>query len=122
MLPDEDADRIMSYESTTNRIQEFQATLLQEAQDNVRSTFNLLIDFNANAQMLQLHPGQGKLIFYNDISSPLLFSEDRTLLNKYFNELLLYYRVTIAEHTQLMELKKKQARLLEYFGNKYHFK
>jgi hypothetical protein len=41
------------------------------------------------------------------------------LLNKYFNELLPYYRVTY-NHKELPELKDNQIRLINYFKNKYH--
>jgi hypothetical protein len=55
-----------------------------------------------------------------DVSNPLLLSDDPALLNKYFNEMLLYYRVTYNHKKRLAELKENQIRLISYFKNKYH--
>ena len=69
-------------------------------------------------------PEEGKLIsdFDNkDVTAPLFFSVDKELLNKYFNDLMLYYRVTYNHKRMLLDIKTKQVILLEYFKNKYHF-
>jgi hypothetical protein len=69
-------------------------------------------------------PKEGNLITtfnVSDVTAPLLFAYDKTLLNKYFNELMLYYRVTYNHKRMLLSLKEKQIQLIEYFENKYHF-
>lgn len=121
LLQKEDADSIVRYEKRINQLEDFQRTIYQEAQNNVRSTYNLLIDFKANNQMLKIQPGQGLLNFNKEVTMPILFSDDKMLLNKYFNELYLYYRVTISQQKILMDLKKSQTLLIEFFKNKYHF-
>jgi hypothetical protein len=125
LLKKEDADSILSYDKDINNFQDFQVTVFQDAQDNVRSTFNLLVNFKANSQMF--HPEPGKLI--NELSkenvtvtAPLLLANDKNLLNKYFNDLLLYYRVFYNHKRMLLDLKAKQVTLIEYFKNKYHLK
>lgn len=124
LLKKEDADSILSYDVTFNNFQDFQSTIFQEAQDNVRNTFNALGNFRANAQMFR--PVEGKIIstgsfIKEDVTAPLLFSGDKNVLNKYFNELQLYYRVTYNHKRMLLGLKDKQAQLIEHLKNKYHF-
>jgi hypothetical protein len=123
LLKEEDADSIISYDQLFNNFQDFQSTVFQGAQDNVRATFNLLVDFKANAQMFR--PQDGKLITGfspSEVTTPVLFSADKALLNKYFNDVQLYYRITFNHQRMLLDLKAKQVQLLEYFKNKYHFK
>jgi hypothetical protein len=55
------------------------------------------------------------------VKAPLLFSADKATLNKYFNELQLYYRVNYNHKRMLLELNGQQMRLIEYFKKKYHF-
>jgi hypothetical protein len=122
LLKKEDADSILSYDKDFNDFQDFQSTVFQGAQDNVRATFNLLVDFKANAQMFK--PRDGMLITtYDpaDVTKPVLFSTDKALLNKYFNDVMLYYRITYNHRRMLLNLKDKQTQLLKYFKNKYHF-
>jgi hypothetical protein len=123
LLKKEDADSILSYDEDFNNFQDFQGTVFQNTQDDVRATFNLLIDFKANAQMFK--PKQEKLITTfdpSDVTIPVLFSADKALLNKYFNDVQLYYRITYNHRRMLLDLKNKQASLLVYFKNKYHFR
>jgi len=122
LLKNADADSIIAYQNDFNNFQDFQLTVFQQAQDNVRNTFDLLVNFNANVQMFK---PQGRRIVINfdskEITNPLLFSNDAGLLNKYFNELQLYYRVTYNHKWRLLDLKDSQIRLINYFKNKYHF-
>jgi hypothetical protein len=122
LLKKADADSIIAYQKEYNNFQDMQATVFQEAQENIRTTFNLLVSFNANKQMFK--PGGARFITdanIESITAPLLFSNDRGLLNKYFNELQLYYRVMYNHKGFLLSLKENQIRLIEYFKNKYHF-
>lgn len=124
LLRPEDADSIVAYDKTFNDFQDFQGTVFQGAQNNVRNTFNTLGNFKANLPMFK--PREGSAINTESFSPegikhPILFSGDKNLLNKYFNELLLYYRVTYNHKRMLLELKEQQIRLIAYFRNKYHF-
>jgi len=124
LLKKEDADSINSYEDAFNNFQDFQTTVYQESQNNVRNTLNTFENFRANVQMFAAM--KGKLISiasFNkaNVTAPLLFSADKATLNKYFNELQLYYRVNYNHKRMLLELNEQQKRLIEYFKNKYHF-
>ena len=123
LLNKADADSIMGYESSYKTYHNFESTLFQDAQDNVRNTLNMLVDFKANAR-LQNSSFIQELTSVFDTSSlilngPLLFVEDRALLNKWFNELLLYLRATLGQRRLLIELKVKATGLLQYYNNKY---
>ena len=68
-------------------------------------------------------PQTGRLITEiskTDVTAPLLFTDDKNLLNRYFNDLQLYYRVTFNHKKMLLDLKEKQSGMIEYFKNKYH--
>lgn len=122
LLPTEDADSIILYQKEYENFQDFQSTVFQDVQNNIRNSFDKLINFNANNQMFQ--PKEGNLITsFNsgEVTAPILFTGDKALLNTYFNELQLYYRVTYNHKRMLLNLKDNQIRLLHYFENKYHF-
>ncbi len=124
LLKTEDADSIISYDQQYINFLDFQGSIFQEAQDNVRNTFNTLVNFKANTQMFRPEPGKKIAVesFYaGAVTEPLLFSGDKSLLNKYFNELQSYYRVTYNHKRMLLELKEKQERLIAHFKVKYHF-
>ena len=123
LLPKEDADSILGYESAYKQYENFQGTLFQEIQNNVRNTLNLLADFKVNASLQTPAPMKGTIsqsdTTPNIPSGPLLFSEDRALLNKWFNELILYLRATKGQRNLLFALKTKATGLIEYYKNKY---
>lgn len=122
LLPKEDADSIVESVKRYADFQDFQTTVFQEAQNKVRNTFDMLVNFNANNQMFK--PKEGGLIvsFDNsDVTAPILFYDDKILLNKYFNELQLYYRVTYNHKRILLTIKDNQIRLIKYFKTKYKF-
>ena len=123
LLPGQDADSILAYQNGFNGFEDFQLTAFQQAQDKVRSSFDLLVNFNANVQMFKPDGNRIGLNFDDkDVTNPVLFSSDPALLNQYFNELLLYYRATYNHQKRLLELKEQQGRLIGYFKNRYNFK
>lgn len=123
LLKKADADSIVSYDEAFNNFQDFQSSVFQNAQDIVRSTFNLLVNFKANQQMFIAQSGRplGTESFTKQaVTETVFFSNDKNLLNRYFNELLLYQRVTYNHIRMLQNLKEKQIRLITYFKNKYN--
>ena len=118
-LKREDADSIMSYESMLDGIRGFNSTAYQEAQENLRNTFSSIIEFSANTKLYRNITV--KNWDYNDeVNFPLLFTNDRTLLNKYFNELFQYLKVTVGHRNRIKALKEKVTTLILYFKQKYH--
>jgi hypothetical protein len=120
LLNKEDADSILVYESMFRQYEDFQKTIFQGAQDNVRNTLNLLADFRVNFPLQNPAPWWGKDTTSTILSGPLLFSGDRVLLNKWFNELALYLRITKAQRNLLSDLKDKAAQLMTFYKDKHH--
>jgi hypothetical protein len=122
LLKKTDADSIISYDVEFNNFQDFQSTVFQDAQNTVRNTFNTLASFKANQLMFAPQPNEPLGTGNFDkraVTVPVFFSDDKNLLNRYFNELLLYQRVTYNHIRMLQSLKRKQARLIVYFKSKY---
>ncbi len=123
LLKKDDADSIIAYQELFSDFQDFQTTVYQSAQDNVRNTFNQVVSFTANIQMFK--PKEGQIISTfeeRDVTAPVLMSDNMILLQKFFNELLLYYRITYNHKRMMLSLKDTQIRLIEYFKNKYRLK
>ncbi len=118
ILQKADADSILAYESLFKQYQNFEATVFQEAQVDVRNTLNLLANFTVNFPLQRAASLQGRDTSNFILTRPLLFSEDRALLNKWFNELSLYLRVIIAQQRILSELKNKAVKLLAYYQSR----
>jgi hypothetical protein len=120
LLSKEDADSILGYESSYRRYQNFETTVFQTAQDNVRNTLNELADFRVNAPVQNFTTALGVDTASGKLKGPLLFIDDRVLLNKWFNQLALYLRVTNGQQNILSGLKDKATGLILYYRNKYH--
>lgn len=120
LLKKQDADSILAYERQYKDFHDFEITVYQEAQNNVRNTLNDLADFKVLAPLQSISYLSGSDIGSSSLESPLLFSNDKTLLNKWFNQLQLYLRVTRAQNLQLNQLRSKAANLIAFYKNKYH--
>lgn len=118
LLKIEDADSSISYEGSFKSFEDFQSTIFQQAQDNVRNTFNLIVDFKSNWQTLRTLKETDYVKL--ETNMPFLYTNNKDLLNKYFNELLLYMRV-MSRHKQLMEeLKSKATGLITFYKTNHH--
>ena len=127
ILSREDADSIIGYENLFKEYENFQTTIFQGSQDNVRNTLNLVANFKAIRLLLKNPSSSQGIISVTDtipvaINGPLLIADDRVLLNKWFNELSLYARVTAAQRRNLLGLKEKANDLILYFSKKYGLK
>jgi hypothetical protein len=120
ILNKEDADSILAYEKLFKNYQNFESTVFQEAQDNVRNTLNQLANFKVNEALQRSVLVQGRDTTRIIQQEPLLFSNDKILLNRWFNELLLYFRVTNSQRNLLSELRNEASGLIKFFKNKYH--
>ncbi len=119
LLQKEDADSIIGYETQSKALEDFQVTVFQESQDNLRKTFDNIVDFKANMRLMSTLNGMDTSKIDNTL--PLLISTDRLLLNNYFNDLLMYSRVSRGHRNIMDRLKNKATGLIEFFKNKYHF-
>jgi hypothetical protein len=122
LLKKEDADSILAYERMYRNAYDFETTIYQEAQNNVRNTLNELANFKVVSPLQNVSSLYGADTGISSLSGPLLFSDDRALLNKWFNQLQLYLRVTKAQSTLLKRLQAKAINLINFCKNKHHLK
>ena len=108
LLNHADADSILAYDKMIRKYIKEETTGLQENQNNLRSMINSLRNYDSQQN------GVARL--------PILYSENRELLNKYFNTLDEYYMRSQQRLSQLILLKQKAIHLIEYFKNKYQLK
>jgi hypothetical protein len=120
LLQKDDADSIISYEKNGNNFENYQSTLYQQAQDNLRITFNEVIDFVPYSKMYT-DVANNPLPDATELKAPILFTSDKRILNKYFNQLFQYLRATVQHRNRLRVFKEHAERLLVYFNSKYHF-
>ncbi len=107
-----DKDSIVAYDHAARAFQNFESTIFQQRQDIVRDIYVKLVDFKAEPM---LFPDS----IAGNVQSPLLFSNDKALINEYFNDLLLYRRAIMTQAAQLGRLSKRAEGLIKYFDNKY---
>jgi hypothetical protein len=122
LLAKEDADSILAYERLYKEVHDFEATIYQEAQDNVRNTLNELANFKVVSLLENVSSLNGTDIGSSTLNGPLLFTNDRVLLNKWFNQLQLYLRVTKAQNIELNNLRGKATSVIVFYKNKHHLK
>ncbi len=110
LLNQSDADSILVYDNLLRAYTKTETTSFQEIQTNIRNTIFDLENYESNNRV-------------NKSSEvPVLFSENKTLLNRYFN-LLETYAVDSEFNLEGLELIKQYAVILiEYFKTEYHLK
>ena len=119
LLQKSDADSIINYEKDGNNLGEYQSSLYQQSQNNLRNTFTEVISFIPYTELYS-DVANNPLPDASDIKKSLLFTSDKALLNKYFNQLFQYLRITVQHRNRLRGFKGRATLLLEYFNNKYH--
>jgi hypothetical protein len=122
LLEKEDADSILGYERMYTDDHDFEITIYQEAQDNIRNTLNELANFKVVAPLQSVSSLSGSQIGSSTLNGPLLFSADRALLNKWFNQLELYLRVTKAQSLLLIQLQRRATNLINFYKSKHHIR
>jgi hypothetical protein len=105
LLKTADADSILQYDNMLKAYKSVEETVLQETQTGIRSTLYSLINNKA---------------FNGDNSQPLLYNNDKDLLNRYFNQLIGYAAVFEGRIGDVKNIKKKAVDLIEYFKERYH--
>ncbi len=120
LLNKEDADSIIVYENMYKGYLDFQTTVFQHAQDNVRNTLNQIADFKVIAPIQLTTATMDRDTTSSTLNGPLLFTDDKFLLNKWFNELSMYLRVTNGQRNSITQIKNKATDLILYYKTKYH--
>jgi hypothetical protein len=122
LLGKQDADSIIAYQRLFKMYHDFESTVYQGTQDNVRNTLNELADFRVVAPLMVISATIGNDTGGSILKGPLLFSDNRVLLNKWFNQLSLYVRVMKAQRALLGGLQNEEANLITFYKKKHHLK
>jgi hypothetical protein len=120
LLRKQDADSIIKYESVFRVYKDNEATQLQSSIDNLRVSYNLLVNFSAN---YSIYDEEG--IKIKDSIPPgvtLFLTNENGLLNKYFNDLLRFFRNLQIQRIILRSLEQRATRHIKYFKGEYHLK
>jgi len=115
LLNKNDKDSIVSYDHAARAYLNFESTMFQQRQDVVRDIDVKLLNFKAD---VILSSGYDSLRSSKEV--PLLFSNDRGTLNEFFNDLVLYKRVSVSQIRILGNLKRQATGLIKYFDNEYN--
>ena len=121
LLNKQDADSIAAYENAYRAYLDFQGTVFQTAQDNVRNTLNRIANFKFIAPLQVTTAGFSSDSLDVNARGPLLITNDRLLINQWFNELSLYLRTISGQLTIMLQLKTRATGLLKFYNSKYHF-
>jgi hypothetical protein len=120
LLNQEDADSIINYQADGERVQEYQSTLYQQSQDNLRNALNDAVDFTSYSGLYS-DVANNPLPDVDEMKKFLFISHDKAVLNKYFNVLFQYLRIIVQHKNGLKRLDAHAVKQLEYFKKKYHF-
>lgn len=120
LLNKKDADSILSYQTDGRRVENYQATLYQQSQDNLRNALNDAADFTSYSSLYS-DVANNPLPDAGEIKSFLFISHDKAVLNKYFNTLFQYLRIIVQHRNGLKRLNAHAVKQLDYFKKKYHF-
>jgi hypothetical protein len=121
LLNKEDADSITAYENAYKGYLDFQRTVFQSSQDNVRNTLNRFADFKVIAPLQLTTATLAGDTVDGKLRGPFFFTKDRLLINQWFNELAMYLRTTNGQLNIMLQLKEKATGLLRFYNGKYHF-
>ena len=117
MLKKEDADSIYAYDNRLRRYLDFEETLFQERQTNLRNDYIELLNY-PNMSAIRF-PADS---FTGSKKKQLIFSADEKQLNKLFNQLSEYKQGIRSRLRFLTDLSMAANRMLIYFNSKYHLK
>ena len=107
LLDKEDADSIMLYDQQVRLYLKAETTGFQQKQYEIRTLQEQLLNYGS---------GIGAQ------TATLMFTDDKKLLNRYFNALSGYRDFCYLQSGFLKKLKQEASSLLTYFKDKYHFK
>jgi hypothetical protein len=109
LLKKADADSILLYDNLLRQYKTYETTGFQQIQYDLRETFSLLRNYETWKDTTH---SSGVFAMY---------SNNKELLNKYFNQLSMYSNFSKARMNDLLKLKKRNAELIQYFKTKYHY-
>ena len=109
LLKNADADSILLYDYQLRVYIESESTGVQEMQSKIRETITIMRNYDSWKDSTNTPPVVA------------IYGNNKEILNKYFNQLTIYSNFCQARLNDLKKLKKRNADLIEYFKNKYHY-
>jgi hypothetical protein len=109
LLKAADADSILLYDNLLRAYKIAETSGFQEVQSEVRNTFYSLVNYESWKDTLTT-----SRVF-------TLYGNNKELLNRYFNQLRMYFVWSRARMNDLQKLKKRNAELIDFFKKKNHF-
>ncbi|TAL43353.1 MAG: hypothetical protein EPN92_10295 [Chitinophagaceae bacterium] len=91
-----------------------EATSLQEMQTRVRNSRNSVFAYSETMESEWERGAQPETVN--------LISTDKELLNRFFNEVMVYRFACRFQFRQLIKLKENAVRLILFYSQKYHLK
>ena len=113
LLNKEDRDSIISYDNYIHNYKDWEPSVLQLSQNNLRSALDELGYFAATP-----------FLYTDSINTntvPLLLFTDKGSVNKIFNVIGRYSRAISRQNKWMIDIKEKTNGLIKYFESKYHF-
>ena len=114
LLNEQDADSIIMYDQFLRYLLKVESTSLQEMQTRVRNTRNAVF---AYSEIMETSWAKGAQPEKVD-----LISTDKELLNRFFNEVMVYRFACRFQYRQTIRLKEKAIALIGFYSEKYHLK
>lgn len=116
LIPTEDADSIIEYDKLLRQYQKIEGTSYQQIQNEIRSSIYSLNNFGITVKDFSATtPGAGHA------GKPILYSVNKDLLNRYFNQLFFYFNGTMGNIEDIGRIGTKAKSLILFFTNKYNF-
>ena len=114
LLEEEDADSIILYDQLLRYLLKVESSSLQEMQTRVRATRNSVF---AYSEITETSWAKGTQPVKVD-----LISSDKELLNRFFNEVMVYRFACRFQFRQTIRLREKAVALIRFYSEKYHLK
>ena len=117
LIPAVDADSIIEYDKLLRQYQKIEGTSYQQIQNEIRSSIYSLNNFGKTVKdFSKTTSGAG------EPGKSLLYSIDKDLLNRYFNQLFFYVNGTMGNIEDIGKINARAKGLISFFNNKYNFK
>jgi hypothetical protein len=114
LIPAEDADSIIEYDKLLRQYQKIESTSYQEIQNQIRNSIYSLNNFGTTVKDFSKTIGDGT-------HKPILYSVNKDLLNRYFNQLFFYFNGTMGNIEDIGKINSRAKRLITFFNKRYNF-
>lgn len=112
LLEEEDADRIIRYDDFLRFVLRTESTSMQVKATEVRNTRNAVFVFSEI-----MDTTFGTTVMPEKLE---MVTKDKELLNRFFNEVLMYRSISIRMDLLITQLRERAVRLVKFYTEKYH--